>query len=431
MPARQGPLAPSGSGARAIHSPIDAVLANVLPRLRAKCRGAALAQAYPRRAMRLARRHVVGPDGLRLALQHPLAAAVEREWRKFSERGIDAMGRQSRGEIERLAVAQLHTDGEALIELADSGRVRVIDPAQVLCSVHASYPPTRLGIEFDMTGAKPVSYLVSKLNPHMHNYQSAGSSHLERVAASRMAHIYDAEFPLQSRGIPWLATALWRNEDLEEFESAALESAGIAASQIGIISENEAGNGVYLEGAEKLELQDVDGGLQMLQLPAGASYSAARAEQPVATHGEFVSANLRGVASGVDGGYVSIANDPSGANFSSIRAERLESSAAHRETRALLARRLTQPVFERWLYSAAATGVLPAAAMAAYETLVSEARWVGPDEQHVQPQQLEAARQLRVQLGVSSRAAEIRRMGGDPEQVFAELESERQRGFGT
>ena len=91
----------------------------------------------------------------------------------------------------------------------------------------------RAGIEFDRLGRRAAYHLTRAhpgdpaMRPRDHD--------LVRVPADRIAHLYRPLRPGQIRGEPWLARALVRLDELDQFDDAALVKAKVAAMFTGFV----------------------------------------------------------------------------------------------------------------------------------------------------------------------------------------------------
>jgi lambda family phage portal protein len=99
-------------------------------------------------------------------------------------------------------------------------QVQVLEPE--LCpytyNVYTSTLKIRAGIEFDPLGRR-VAYYFYKSRPELDDFDH---SHLIRVPAEFVIHLYDPLRPGQLRGIPHLTRALVRLMELDKFNDATL-----------------------------------------------------------------------------------------------------------------------------------------------------------------------------------------------------------------
>jgi lambda family phage portal protein len=116
--------------------------------------------------------------------------------------------------------------GEAFLVMSDDATSPAEIPLvlEVIHPRRVETPPeqvgnrnVRLGIEFDKRG-RPVAYYVRKSHPD----DSRGDLSFERIPADRVCHSFEALFPGQVRGIPWMAPVLPDLKDLKDWAEAHL-----------------------------------------------------------------------------------------------------------------------------------------------------------------------------------------------------------------
>lgn len=413
--------------------PFDADIATALSRLRALSRHAAENDAYAIRTIKLAQAHVVGPKGLRLRLDGRHAEPVRRAWEAHSRCGrFDATGGLSRGAVERLLVAGLFMDGEGFAELLPDGRVDVVDAARVPLDVWAA-PRLRMGIEYDGR-RRPVRYAVQSIHSDRQGYSLATYRRDDAVwiPASDMAHVFDRDrFPEASRGVPRLAAAVSDGEALRQYRSAELASAKAQAKNRGFLVDSSEGRSSPRSDARRVNAggaaqtsavveDDLDDDTLLYRLPNGVGFTDATTRHPNPQFADFNEAMLRAFSSATGAGYSALSNDVGGANFSSLRAERLVQQTMYAQDKELIAESFTRPVFARWLRSALMDGTLAEVPLSAFSEIVETVEFEAPAQQHIQPEREEQARRTRIELGLTSPQQEIASMGGDPERVLRE-----------
>ncbi len=163
------------------------------------------------------------------------------------------------------------------------------------------------GIRFNKQGER-IGYWLWKQHPS----EFATVSVL--VSADDIIHVYDLERPGQMRGIPNLASVMLRLRDLDDYEFTERIRNKIAACFSVFITDDSADDSKDddYEEFEKLE----PGLIQRMQ--PGKSVQVATPPSKDG-FGEYVKANLRGVAAGLGTSYESISGDYSQVNFSSGR----------------------------------------------------------------------------------------------------------------
>ena len=345
---------------------IDQLLEKQLRILIARSRDQAINNDYGRRFLGTIKANVVGPDGIQMQARilnqkgNPdqlVNDAIELEWRGFSRLGAcDVTGTLSFIDALNMYISTVATDGEILIYHNESAVNASGYAFQLINSL--SLDPTynrslengnkiRMGIEFDVW-RKPVAYHITVTDTREPNYNYHGRQY-RRIPASVMDHRFIPEFMNQSRGIPWMASALMRMEMLHGYEESAVIASRVGASKMGIITSPD-GNGYAGDGTDpsgNILTDAVPGAFE--QLPEGWGLEAWNPAYPHQQFKDFVKATLRGISSGLGVSYNSLANDLEGVNFSSIRAGVLEEREIWKALQGWTVRTFCQPVYERWL----------------------------------------------------------------------------------
>jgi len=324
---------------------------------------------YAKAFVRLCRQNIVGPNGVVMQAQSrdpngvldTLAnQAIEAAFKKWGHRDTcDVAGKLSWRAMQLIAIESAAKDGEFMFRKIfgkDAGEfgfaLQVLDPQRC----HPQYDRfdmgdgsfIRAGIEFNKYG-RPLAYhfTVAKESDAFYNYSYAGL-HYHRIPAEEIIHGYLPEMVGQKRGLPWMATALFRMKQLNGFESAAVVNARIGASKMGVIQWKEGhGPEIDSEDAENFEMDGDPGTFPVL--PEGAELKEWNPAYPSGEFAIFNKAMLRGIASGLGVAYNNFANDLEGVNFSSIRQGSLDEREHWKEVQEWLIESLCQPVVEAWL----------------------------------------------------------------------------------
>lgn len=322
---------------------------------------------YARKFLKLCQRNIVGPRGVQLqaeprgrdgAIDNDTADAVEAAWRRWGKpENCDVTGRNSWRAIQNACVLSAAKDGEFILRKIYGRQagpwgfaLQLIDPQRC--------PPDfeevrrrdgtfiRAGIQFNQFG-KPLAYYFTATEEEEADY-SYGGKRFVRVPASEIVHGFTPEMVGQKRGLPWIATALWRLQMLKGFEDAAVVNARTSASKGGFFEWQE-GHGPDYEpdDEDELEMQAEPGLFQ--ELPPGLGFKEWNPQYPSGEYTMFVKSALRGVASGMDVAYNTLANDLENVNFSSIRQGALDEREAWKELQEWLIEQLVQPIFDEWL----------------------------------------------------------------------------------
>lgn len=338
----------------------------------ARSREQAANNDYARAFIRGVRNNVVGANGVKLqaraingdgSLDQLANDAIERAWKQWGKRQhCDIAGRLNWSELEKLLVTTAAKDGEFLLvmlEGTDAGEwgfaLQVLDPQYL----PVDYDRDRMndghyirhGIEMNQYG-RPVAY---HLQSHENNTKAYvwNSKSYQRIPAENVIHGYVSEFIGQYRGMPWMATALWRMKNLNEFENAALINARTSANKLGFF-ETETGD-EFDPDEEELELNTQSGDFTVLP-PGVKAPSSWDPGYPAGEFQTFSQQALKGIASGLGMAYHNLASDLKGVNYSSGRLGALEEREFWKDMQAWLIECLHHRVYERWLERALLMG---------------------------------------------------------------------------
>ncbi|MCG2600564.1 MAG: phage portal protein [Achromobacter sp.] len=420
--------------------------------MRARSRDFARNNEFGRKFFNLVRNNVVGPAGFTLKVDarredgsvddadSKVVRAAYLRWAKLGQ--FDVTGRLSENQFDALAVQMVARDGEVLIRKVE-GRDRGIHSCQLqLLPAHlldeelnrdlAGGNRIRMGVEFD-GWMKPVAYWLRILgqSADMHGHWS---QRYDRVAADEIIHLFIVEDAEQWRGLPWAYAAMRRARQLDQFDEAALVAANVGASKMGFFQQKdpEAGAPIASDDEEEGEDQDFTSEAapgQFDVIPDGYELQEWDPEYPHAVYDPFVKAIARTLSTGLLVSYHGLTGDLTQVNFSSIRSGTLDEREMWKQLQGWYIETVKEPVFSWWLAHALiadpALRRLPFAKFDKFNSPVFFGRrwdWVDP------------AKDVRadadaVALGIKSRAQIIRERGRDPDEVWAELDQEAERGL--
>jgi lambda family phage portal protein len=386
-----------------------------LDALRARSRQLARDNDYAKKFLELVGTNVVGPRGFAMQArcydpggQPDQAAndAIEAAWARWSARGVcDVTGRSSLRDLCRQAVLAAARDGEFLVRIIRGADARngfslalqLLDIDRLDTSLNrqaeSSRNAIRMGVEIDSFG-RAVAYWLRNAHPgDLYAVAGAmrGGEHLV-VPAEDIIHGYIADRPEQLRGVPWMHASMLRLNNLGGYEEAAIIASRVGASKMGFFTSAEDSDAVSLADAENSDtgelFTEVDPG-SFGTLPPGVNFQAFDPDYPAAMFGDFVKANLRGVASGLGVAYHALANDLEGVSFSSIRSGTLEERDHWQMVQEWFVDAFLRPVHREWIKHALAFGqvvlgngsALPVAKLEKFSGHVFNGRrweWVDP-----------------------------------------------------
>lgn len=415
--------------------------------LRARARAEAKKNDYAKRFVGMLKNGVVGPDGFNLQCQFvdqggldtTANQAFEDHWRLWAEdaRNCDVQRRSDFTTLTRQLVGQLATDGEFIVRKVLGGpmglQLQIIDPYLLDTNYNDELPngrKVRFGIEITDAGAA-VAYHFNQ--PDDHYAYTTGQR--VRVPASEVFHVYLVESVNQYRGLPWLSTPMYRMHMLDGYEEAAIINARVGASKMGIHKSRSPDKYSGEQTAAGGPIEEIT--------PGGIHYMGEHDEwivhNPAYPQGEFkdfVRQALRGVASGLEVSYPTLANDLEGVNYTSLRHDALTERDIYMGLQSWLIGSFLRPLYNDWLeIRLQSPGGIPiprrnggsrSAAVARIDKY-RKIRWQGRRWQWVDPAKEMTANREALEMGVTTRAQIIRDQGRDPEEVFKEVELEHER----
>lgn len=411
--------------------------------LRARSREQYANNDYARRFVGMVVSHVVGPNGVGMQSRvtsnrgNPDNGAnegIELAWRTWGRREhCDYLGRLSWREMQRLFMTTVAMDGEAIvIKRSGSGsrygfQLRMVDPELLPVEYDRPEEGIRFGIEYDDDG-RPIAYHFRTLSED--GAYTWGNRKYVRVPAASVIHCFVPEYVDQRRGLPWMSTSLMRMHMLGAYEQAAITNARVGASKMGfftspdgqsVTGDDTDAHGNLLTGAEPGTFE---------QLPDGVEFQAFNPDYPNGEFGDFVKACLRGIASGLGVSYHGLSGDLEGVNFSSIRSGVLEEREVWKGLQEWLVDNFCQPVFEEWLQRALMAGAVKTPSGGTLAALqfdkYNRAAWQPRRWSWVDPLKDMQANTAALDAGLRSRSDIIREMGRDPEEVWREIQRERE-----
>jgi lambda family phage portal protein len=344
----------------------DSAIRFNLRKIRDRCREQARNNDYVKRYLQLLETNVVGQNGIRMQskarnddnnLDFLGNAQIERAWRKWGKMGNCTVdGRMSFLDAQKLFINTLARDGEVLIRHhisrnpLDPYKIEFLD-ADYLDEeenkVMNNGDEVIMGVKVDKY-RKPKSYFLFKEHPHNTLFSKQDRTHQE-IKASELIHAYVSDRPQQTRGVPFLTTALSRLKMLDGYEEAELVAARVAASKMGFFT-SPAGDSYVGEDTEDhyTPIMNAEAGT-FEQLPEGMSFQTFDPQHPTSGFDNFHKGVLRGIASGLGVSYVSLANNLEGVNYSSIRQGTLEERDHYRMLQNFMIDHFIRRVFEKWL----------------------------------------------------------------------------------
>ena len=312
----------------------DQEITPALQTLRDRCREQARNNDYARRYLHLLNGNVVGPAGIRMQskrideagnLDRDGNQAVEQAFNKWSRR-VTANGRMSWIDAQRLCLESVARDGEVLVkinrdpDLNSSGfAIQFIDAEYLDVDMNSRAKNGEIikhGVQMDRYG-RPTAYHLFNSHPGDAPVAMESRTHTV-VSANDMLHVYRADRADQTRGVPWLSTALPRLKMLSGYEEAELVAARLGSAKSAYLRPSVDGVDEFTGDSEDgfaPEINAAPGEIQML--PPGFDLVPWDTSHPSTAFANFEAAILRGIASGLNVSYQSLSSDLSSTNYSS------------------------------------------------------------------------------------------------------------------
>jgi len=366
--------------------------------------------------------------------------ALWRDWCEFADANslTDFYG------LQALATRAMLEGGEALIRLRwrrlEDGlpvalQIQVLEAEHLPLAMNRELENShviRAGIEFDRLGRR-VAYHLYRSHPNdgaLAPMSGTGGIDTVRVPAEEIIHLFRPLRPGQIRGEPWLARALVKLNELDQYDDAELVRKKTAAMFAGFITRMNPEdqllgegladpNGVALAGLEPGTLQILEPGEDIkFSAPAdvGSSYA------------EFMRQQFRAVAAAMGITYEMLTGDLTQVNYSSIRAGLLE---FRRRCEALqhgvIVHQLCRPIWRAWMDQAVLEGALDLPGYRPQRRAYQAAKWIPQGWKWVDPQKEFNALKLAIRSGLMSRSEAISSNGYDAEDVDQEIAADNAR----
>ena len=266
---------------------------------------------------------------------------------------------------------------------------------------------TVAGIRVDRLG-RPVSYMLR--NPE-------NETNPEEVPASGIVHFFEKRRPLQNRGEPWLAPLIETLLVERQLVDAELKAA-VVTSALGIAIESDAHAEDASDQEDERDPADEVALGSVVRLYPGEKvhpFSHTRPSQQIAPFRQM----LRGdIAGGIRIPQRGLDRDVSRANYSSMRADNIDTERYLGPVREWYGRQSIGRLYERALPMMAAMLGIPVPR--------SDYRLLPDGQAYVDPEKDAKAALIAIAGGLSTYEAEIGKRGGDYRQVWAQAKKERE-----
>ncbi|BAO82922.1 bacteriophage capsid protein [Serpentinimonas maccroryi] len=373
----------------------------------------------------------------------PLREAIHSLWWDWCEQA-DAAGLTDFYGLQALACRAMVEGGECLVRLRyrrpEDGlqvglQLQVLEPEHLPATLNqelASGNVVRAGIEFDRLGRR-VAYHLHTSHPgdgSLSPMSGTGGIDTVRVPAAEIIHLFRPLRPGQIRGEPWLARALVKLNELDQYDDAELVRKKTAAMFAGFITrlspeDNLMGEGLPdAHGAAMAGLEP--GTMQILEPGEDVKFSAPA--DVGASYAEFLRMQFRAVAAAMGITYEMLTGDLTQVNYSSIRAGLLEfrrrcGAIQH----GVIVHQMCRPIWRAWMEQAVLEGALALPQFSNKKREYLAAKWVPQGWQWVDPKKEFEAMLTAIRAGLLSRSEAISGFGYDAEDIDREIAADNQR----
>src|SRR5690606_6930663 len=372
-----------------------------------------------------------------------LREAIHALWWDWCEEA-DTAGLTDFYGLQALACRAMLEGGEALVRLRwrrpEDGlpvglQLQVLEPEHLPATLNrelANGHVIRAGIEFDRLGRR-VAYHLYRSHPgdgSLAPMSGTGGMDTVRVSADEVIHLFRPLRPGQIRGEPWLARALVKLNELDQYDDAELVRKKTAAMFAGFITRLSPEDNLMGEGLPDVQgtaLAGLEPGtLQILEPGEDIKFS-----QPAdvgSSYAEFVRQQLRAWACALGITYGMLAGDLRQVNYSSIRAGLLEfRRRCEAIQHGVIVHQLCRPVWRAWMEQAVLEGALSLPGFARRQREFLAAKWIPQGWQWVDPKKEFDAMLTAIRAGLLSRSEAISAFGYDAEDIDREIAADNAR----
>lgn len=319
-------------GWASIKSSANATLEFELADLRDRSREQVRNNPYAAKAVRSIACSLIG-TGIMPRFKNDPDGKIAAVWEQFAEE-CDYDGHTDFYGLQNLAARCKTESGEVLIikRRAKSGdglkipfQLQVLEPDHLDDRKNEQELPSGgyivQGVEFNSAGKRVAYWLFPR-----HPGDLGRLPQSERIPAGEVFHLYEKLRPEQARGVPAMAPVLLKMKDLGDYEEAELFSKQIQACFTAFITKQNPDDGTYSGNPDQVSTDSTTNEKVEKFRPAMIHYLNPGEDvefgSPSISQGysDFVTAQLRAIATGLGTTYENLTGDLSQVNYSSFRA---------------------------------------------------------------------------------------------------------------
>jgi lambda family phage portal protein len=424
----------------------DAEIRGSLKNLRNRCRQLERDNDYIQSYLREVENNVIG-QGITFQAQVKMQRGnkmndtmndqIQSEWRRWSKaNSCHVAGKLSFTEIEQLLVRSAARDGELVFrkvyhKFGDSKvpfALEIIEADRLDDDYNGLSPSgnqIRMGVELDQW-ARPVAYYFFTYHPG--DYPFGGervndTGRRVRIPADEIIHPFATSRAGQTRGVPWIASAITRLRHMQGYEEAEVIAARASAAIMGFVESPDGElQGDAVQDGERVT--DFEPGV-FKYLKPGEKVNVPNNARPGGQFGPFMELMLRGTASGIGLSYEGLSKDYSKSNYSSSRLSLLSDRDHWRKLQQWVISHFHQQVFEAWLEMAVLSGAVKIPDYEINPEKYQDVRWLARGWAWVDPQKEVGAYKEAILGGLTSATKVIAQEGEDVDDLYNEIANER------
>jgi lambda family phage portal protein len=417
-----------------------------LEKLRNRSRQLVRDQDYCKNAVRVIVENVAG-TGPRLQAQvrqmrggklnQKVNDQIERAFHKWSKaQNCDVAGKLAYSEIIRSAVAAWVESGECWIRIIKGQKFGDSSVRFALQLLEADMVDTdyqgkaekkgwqwKMGVLLDNWG-KPRKYAFLTRHPGdtlFVNQPTEGKKHIF-VDADSCIHLAKFDRPGQTRGVPWMSSAIQRMHHLEGYEQAEIVRARAGSCLTAWISSPESeleGDGIVDDD----RVYDLSPGSVRLLGP-GEQVHVPDMHAPDGQFEPFVRAMLRALSASLGISYSTLSRDSSQSNYSSSRLDLLQDQESFKALQSQLKEVVLEKVYNEWLEVAVLSGALQLPNYQTEPERYQMARWMFKGAGWVDPFKECQSNKLAVESGFKLQSQVLAEQGMDLEEFLTARKNE-------
>jgi lambda family phage portal protein len=200
---------------------------------------------------------------------------IERAWRDWAQsESCTVTGRMTWFDVQRLALRSTARDGDCILRMirdAEGFRLQLLEGDRLDINFNMakldSGNEVRMGVEIDRFG-RPVAYHLLDKHP---SDVSAVQTKRELIPADHVIHPFITDRIAQTRGTPWMVSAMTRLQMLGAYEEAELTAARVSASKMGFLVKKRSEGYIGDTDEEGNTLMEVEPGA-IEELPMGTTF---------------------------------------------------------------------------------------------------------------------------------------------------------------